>query len=167
MVSLHPTARHPELSASCCGSPARFLSGCGSSSLVTTQTSILEHNFTGTWRTTPSPGKARVRRKCNQRKTQDGTWYDMNTYQLRIDAQGDLGKVMTVPHKAHQDGLHTVEGMEDASHYIVHTEAGALRALFMYPPFWGLEYWHPYAALPKPYHLHNTSVRSGGHYVTH
>ena len=55
-----------------------------------------------------------------QRQTQDGTWYDKNTYRLPNYAQHQLRKVMMVQNDANSDGLHTVE---DAAHCTVHTEA--------------------------------------------
>ena len=43
-----------------------------------------------------------------RRQTQDGTWYERNTYQLPLFAQHTLRNVMTIVHEANSDGRHTV-----------------------------------------------------------
>ena len=58
-----------------------------------------------------------------RRRTQDGVWYDRNTYQLPLLAQYTLRNVMTVIHEADSDGVHTVSEMAEAERYTVHTEA--------------------------------------------
>ena len=56
-------------------------------------------------------------------QTQEGVWYDRNTYQLPLFAQRKLRNVMTVMHEADSDGIHTVSEMAEAQRYTVHTEA--------------------------------------------
>ena len=58
-----------------------------------------------------------------RRQTQEGVWYDRNTYQLPLFAQHKLRDVMTVRHEADSDGIHTVSEMAEAHQYTVHTEA--------------------------------------------
>ena len=58
-----------------------------------------------------------------RRQTQDGVWYDRNTYQLPLFAQHTLRNVMTVRHEADSDGIHIVSEMAEAERYTVHTEA--------------------------------------------
>ena len=58
-----------------------------------------------------------------RRQTQDGTWYDKNTYQLPLFAQHTLRNVMTVIPSAYSDGIHTVPAMVEAERYRAHTEA--------------------------------------------
>ena len=57
------------------------------------------------------------------RQTQDGAWYDRNTYQLPLFAQRTLRNVMTVIHEAYSDSIHIVPEMAKAHRYTVHTEA--------------------------------------------
>ena len=56
-------------------------------------------------------------------QTQDGVWYDRNTYQLPLFAQHKLRNVMKVIHEADSDGIHTISEMAEAERYTVHTEA--------------------------------------------
>ena len=58
-----------------------------------------------------------------RRQTQEGVWYDRNTYQLPLFAQHKLRDVMTVGHEADSDGIHTVSEMAEAHQYTVHTDA--------------------------------------------
>ena len=58
-----------------------------------------------------------------RRQTQEGVWYDRNTYQLPLFALHKLRDVMTVRHEADSDGIHTVSEMAEAHQYTVHTEA--------------------------------------------
>ena len=58
-----------------------------------------------------------------RRQTQEGVWYDRNTYQLPLLAQHKLRDVMTVMHEADSDGIHTVSEMAEAQRYTVYTEA--------------------------------------------
>ena len=58
-----------------------------------------------------------------RRQTQEGVWYDRNTYQLPLFAQRTLRNVMTVIHEADSDSIHTVSEMAEAERYTVHTEA--------------------------------------------
>ena len=80
-----------------------------------TQTTLKAH-------LTKNPNRA-VTTEHIRRQTQDGTWYDRNTYQLPLLAQQTLRDVMTVVHEADSDGIHTVLEMAGAQRYTVHTEA--------------------------------------------
>ena len=71
---------------------------------------------------TKQPNRA-VTTKHTRRQTQDGIWYDRNTYQLPLLAQHTPRNVMTVIHEADPDGIHTVSEMTEAERYTVHTEA--------------------------------------------
>ena len=57
------------------------------------------------------------------RKTQDGIWYDLNTYHLPLYAQHTLRTAMTVVHGTNWDGIHTVPMMADTERYTIHLEA--------------------------------------------
>ena len=68
---------------------------------------------------TKNPNRA-VTTEHIRTQTQDGAWYDRNTYQLPLFAQRTLRNVMTVMHEAHSDGIHRVPEMAEVERYTVH-----------------------------------------------